>query len=909
MLHESFDSIDSWILTAQKGAQGTIQADKTHARSGKQSLKIQKTNSIGWLSVRLAEPVSVRADQTVYFRGHFHCETAPLGSLLLLRMTNDPEQVAYDAIDRTAGWVAHSLLINSPPGQWEQRIITFRAEQDMTIYPMLVIWGNPLTVWIDDLTIDDKREPIIGNPGVDPAEPFTDEQVQNILNNRSNATARVRKQNNRAVLNINDKRAAPVLYRPTPYTNIEGDYAAFAADGIDLVSCPLKLGGNHKTPGAWRGEGIFNLEQLEAELYRTLRRNPDAKIVLDLTAYPYIGWGTANPDEIWQDSSGRFGYGTWGNLEGFTDDLASVKTKGEPWFYPSYASQKWRTDSTNALKQVIMQLRKRPVFKAIVGCFILGGHDSTFQIPGKADFSPTARSAFRNWCKQKYETIENLNKQWQTQYADFDDIRVPKQGTIDEDPEAITPFISTGPTLDYRRFLIEQAWQLREQYAKAFKEAAGKPVFTLAYTGGAATHTAAPGRHTEYLDGFGTMSYYPWRKPGYPVCFGGPQVNIRNTKLFWQELDLRSWVGSLYSDVYRHYIAAGQTPRQWDAIHRKLVGAGMAFGYGHWYYDMNRYFNDPQIHKELAAAHNAVKTVTQLKPTAWRPDVAVVFSDQPAEHIGPFFSSVKSALQFQMMHVVTSGVPVDLLYLDDVLSNKELQQYKVYVFLACGQMTPSQRQTIEDRLKSDQRWLVWHYDAGYISPQGPDLKAMSDLIGIQIATEAKFARDIALTTGDSKEPLLANVQQAHGMSEMVNFIMRSQGANSFVSRWQPFFVTDNKARTLMRYRESQQVAAAARTFDQWTSVYIAQPNGISNQLLNNIAKQAGAFVAAPPGQSLHMNSRFASVHGIIQSPWRLTPPPETQTVRDAMTGQIISTGPFPVQIDLQPQQTRWFIFE
>ena len=86
------------------------------------------------------------------------------------------------------------------------------------------------------------------------------------------------------------------------------------------------------------------------------------------------------------------------------------------------------------------------------------------------------------------------------------------------------------------------------------------------------------------------------------------------------------------------------------------------------------------------------------------------------------------------------------------------------------------------------------------------------------------------------------------MSELVLAIMNLEGRNAFSARYQPFWIEDPAATPLARYAETDQVAIAYKDFDDWRSIYFAAPNSLGNQLLNNIAKAAGAYVAGDAGQ-------------------------------------------------------------
>jgi hypothetical protein len=137
----------------------------------------------------------------------------------------------------------------------------------------------------------------------------------------------------------------------------------------------------------------------------------------------------------------------------------------------------------------------------------------------------------------------------------------------------------------------------------------------------------------------------------------------------------------------------------------------------------------------------------------------------------------------------------------------------------------------------------------------------------------------------------------------------SGGANSFSARYQPFWVDDASVTVLGKYNETGQTAFAVKKQTGWTSIYLAAPQALESQLLNNIARQAGAFVAGEAGQQLNLNGNFASLHGLKNGRYTLRLPAGKTRVLDAVTGKTLSTGKKEYSLDVVAQKTYWFFFE
>lgn len=910
--NSGFETSTGWQIIKQKGAEGTFQFDGSNARSGKQSLKLHKTNGLGYVELRSEKPIRIEPKQLYTFRGWFQSKDAPISSVLLFRTSTDGKSLRYNSIDRTAGWMSQSLLINSPAGQWHPRAITYQSDVAQEIYLHVALWGNPAEVWLDDLefaigTQKGKSTPITFTT------PFSKEQVLETLEKRSSATAQVVRRNGEMQFEINGEKKPFVLYKGMAPNERNGDQEAFGKAGVNLTVVPIQLGQSRfayipakeqsKEKLIWEANGKINYDVIDDVLSLTLQRNPNANLILDIWAYPYREWGTENPDDIVRNEKGEKAYGIWGNLTGYTDDLDKVNTaQNKAWWYPSYQSAKWRADSGQALAAIAQHLKKSPYGKAVVGFFVTGGHDGRF-MPFFYDHSPAGQASFRAWALKKYGSVEKVAAAWNQKLATEQDIKVP---TPDQHKlEDLAPYATAGALSDYREFREAGSWDLRDGYAGVLKENIGKPVVTISYNAPVNENFLS----TKHLDASGDMTYYPYRNPGYSLSWLPGDGFKYHNKMFLQELDLRSWVGARYDEVYQMWIGAGLDPENWDHVHRKMVGVSLARGYGWWYYDMGRYFADPAMHQKIAETQKIVERYNKMPADTLRPDVCVVNRSYPSPYLTSAYTSTDSADNYQLAMLESSGVPLEVHDLDDVLSRPDLQDFKVYVFRQNTYLTQEQQKQIKEKLLNKNRVIVWMNDVGYISEAGKSTKQMSELIGMNVSTTEKYSRLTAQIT-DTKSPWTKNALPYLGNAEMVLAVFNtSGGANSFSARYQPFWVDDASVTVLGKYNETGQTAFAVKKQTGWTSIYLAAPQALESQLLNNIARQAGAFVAGEAGQQLNLNGNFASLHGLKNGRYTLRLPAGKTRVLDAVTGKTLSTGKKEYSLDVVAQKTYWFFFE
>jgi hypothetical protein len=94
-----------------------------------------------------------------------------------------------------------------------------------------------------------------------------------------------------------------------------------------------------------------------------------------------------------------------------------------------------------------------------------------------------------------------------------------------------------------------------------------------------------------------------------------------------------------------------------------------------------------------------------------------------------------------------------------------------------------------------------------------------------------------------------------------------------------------------------------------TSQYVGAAQGLSDDLLSHIAREAGAYVAGSPGHQLNLNGEFASLHALRSGNYTLALPPGRERVIDADTGKVLSKSGHQFTFPVQAQQTYWFLFE
>lgn len=933
VFHDSFESAQlNWQIEYKDGAQGICELDKTLGCSGKNSLRLTKTNSVGYIILRSATPVKLSLGRNYSYVGFFHADSAPLSSLLLFRLGGEKTENFPNPYG-LYHFVAEGHIPNSPAGQWEKRIVNYNCANDAnpdaniarnvpeTVYPYLILYGNPATVWLDDIQIREARSSNRTDRGKYIFK-YDQQDVYRILSERRDTHIELKETGGQMKIFRDGRPIPPSIYFATENNELVGDYASFGQAGFNLAGVPLSLGFNVGADATWLGKDRYDFAKVDECLLKVLRKNPYADLVIQFHITPYREWGEENPNECWRDEAGRVAYDYWapylpggfGKIRDFAENLAAIppypgRPQAKPCLLPSYHSLKWQQDSCAAIKAIVEHIKNSPFGKAVVGFQLMGGWDGRWQL-GLTDYSPCTSTRFQEWCRNRYGSPDKLAQAWGQPLADFSQIKLPAKavaavyGQVTKE----TPYSVDRQRNDYLFFRRGDVWVLADAYAHAAKAALGKPSFATVYR-----HQEEEFFQTKHLDINGNdFAFYAYRRPGWAPNWLCPR-SVQHHKMIFVDMDLRTWAGpQIVDEEYEQLIGAALTPAAWVATHRKLVGMALVRQGGYWYWDMLAYFQDPFIIENIAKINLQVQKIVALPPRQFQPNVAVIISGD-TDHRDNFpvyysvYHNVAKVNDEQGMMLLTAGVPYDIYYLNDFLQLKEATRYKVCVFLHDLYITQEQRRQLE-KFKGGGRTLVWVYDTGYISEKGKDADAMAELLGMNIKTEETFARLTPLLTA-TESPLTKNALPFQGMSELTYCNFRLHGADSGYAPAQPFWIEDAAATPLATYRENGRIAMAVKKYPKWTSIYLAAPNSLGNDLFHNIAQDAGAFVAGPPGQLVEMNGNFISIHGLRTENYEFNLPAGARRLIDVDRDRVIAEDKKSVTLKIECQKTTWYTLE
>ena len=911
-----------WNLELVDGAKG----DMRILMDGQ--IVLEKKNGEGYLRLTYRKPLFLVSDEHYSYRLFYHAENAGLWSQLLVRLATDPGQQNLPLSYGLYQYMGNNHIINSPDGVYQKRIMNFsiagknvkrdvwgnllnNSDRNLTtvfpekIYPVILLHGNPVKVVLKDMEIYAARR-TASEERKRYAWEYTPDEVDGILKRRQPIRSQIETVGSQPKLMQNGAPAVPVFYMASENNELVGDFGGMGKIGLNRAIVPVPLYDRQKPENSiWQGNGKYQFEVLDRQIGNVLRKNPNAELLIHYWLVPYQNMEKKYPDEIWEDGKKNkyFTYPWSGHILGSYKDESELKNGAFGML--SYHSEGWKRESNQAVADLTAYLKKSKFANAIAGFFIFSGIDGRLQ-PGGNDYSPAAIRKFIRWCQNKYGTIESLNQKWKMNLNGFEDLAgLHYDGGMALYPGGDVPvYLSSPHSVDFKRFHFEDIWHLVDSWGKTIKETWGSPV-----TVGVYRDMDQAFLETEYIDINGNDLTYMTRNEGYAGASWYPMKTAHKKKLWCMDLDLRSYAGPQIPDEeYELIIGTGQSPERWQAIHDKLVGACLASNSGYWYYDMLAYFQDDFIMRTIGDRLKIAQKIADRK-TDFSPDVAIVISDS-----GKLFSNIShnvysGTLGFwgfsyaQGAAFVSSGVPWDMIYMNDLMDHPELQKYKMYLFANVVSVSDAERKFINEKLKKDGRILVFMYDTGYISDSGPSLEKMSELVGMKIESDGKMRRN-------KFSMLIPEVLPFQNGAEFVLFNFRQQGMPAGqLGLGQDFWINDPDVQPLALYGNGK-TAIAQRDFGTWKSIYLAPPNALGNDLLNYFARRNGIYSFLPAGYYAFTNGNFTSIHALKSGEVHYTLPPGKNRMVDAFSGREYAADPNgKCLLNLQSTQTYWYYLE
>ncbi|WP_092456000.1 alpha-amylase family protein [Thermoflavifilum thermophilum] len=469
----------------------------------------------------------------------------------------------------------------------------------------------------------------------------------------------------------------------------------------------------------WKKDGTFSIDTLKRQIRGVLSVCPRAAIMLRFHVNAPKWWIAEHPLEntLYADIKPQPDY-NWG-MQRIIEDDVEAPTRF------SLASETWKKEAGNKLKQMLHLLANTPEGNALIGiqiaCGIYGEWHYWGFINHEPDTSMSMKRYFQNWLRNKYHDVENLRSAWHDPNIDFDLATVP--GLYER--KHTTAGIFRNPQLerkviDYYEAQHDVVADDILYFCKIVKENWPRPIITGAFYGYffAVFGREAAGGHlavervlsSPYIDFLaGPRTYYPNAEAaGDPYRSRSLILScLLHHKLWLDEMDdqphLLSWKDSVYM----------QSVREATATTLRNISFTLTKGMGFWFYDfgpsgfnggprlinhgVTGWWDDPYLMKLIG---NFKKFADQQYQKSYHSDadVLLVFDTRTFYYIG---SDKKQTFlthfadNWLPLAVFRSGAVHDAIHIDD-LPLLDLTPYKVVIFVNTFVLNDKQKQFIRD---------------------------------------------------------------------------------------------------------------------------------------------------------------------------------------------------------------------
>lgn len=630
----------------------------------------------------------------------------------------------------------------------------------------------------------------------------------------------------------------------------------------------------------FKGEGQFDYRETDAKIARYLEFNPQAYIILqlELSGKKQNWWATANPGECTVDASGNTAF------------PYAVNETGKQ-TYPSWMSKKFRTDTGDALRRLIIHAKASPYADRIIGIKLGNGitHEWLYWSSGMGnypDYSIATRDAYRAWLRRKYsDRTDALRAAWRSPTADFASVQIPSKDKRENTRAGYyrAP-VAEQEVIDFEQFFSYfVGFDSMEYFCRTIKEASDNKLLTGVYFGynmyltelGERSHTCSQFdmrslMRSPYVD----MCYGP-TPYGYTRYIGGAgsfmtsvgSFNLWN-KIWIQEADYRTY-------YYPQTHQPGTTLSDVVNIFRRELAQDIAFNVEQQYFDWENMniFGDVRMADEIARIRKVREFSMRFANEGPR-QVAVFVDDSslPYTAHSSNYSIVRSCYLNGpwdgKIEFLRSGVKCDYYALSDIEHPSFPFSYKAYFFQNVDQVNERQREIIASRIKKDRSICVFYYGAGALDERGEvSAEHVSAMTGMRMAMNTDHAAMRSRLT-DASHPLLRNIEPfAFNTSNYNGFY--NNGTTNLIAPY--FHVSDPAATALGVYADNGNISMAVKNMPAWTSIYSGPP-ARSPRFVRNVARLAGLHVYNESDDAVYIADHFIGMYAMSAGDKTITLP-------------------------------------
>ncbi len=621
-------------------------------------------------------------------------------------------------------------------------------------------------------------------------------------------------------------------------------------------------------PHGWVDDGKYDFRATDKTIRSFLKQKPDAKLIVRCGWFPRnFWWVLKHPEEA-----------------------AVPHARNKKLLMPSYASLRWREESSNALSRFVAHVEEEygesvvaylpdagepgEWFERYAYCEDADRFTAGYEM---GDYSPAMQRAYRQYAQAKYGNIAELNRVYRITAADCSEIRIP------ETDRRLSPQIGNLRSLekeqaviDFYEVLNRQVLETLLQYAQKTKEGCHRNKLVFAFYGyhwleqprGGVSQARSGHVHLDEvlscadIDALVAPYHYDFRQTEGVMssqCVVGSV--LRRGKQFIHECDGSTYLKSCWPCPDHNNPA---NPQESGKLLKRDLSRALMDGSFVWFMDLSGgMYDSPEMVTEMK---NTLQIGRRLFWETGYSDrqVAVVLHSRDA-----FYQRegepLRAALipQFKQHELECAGLGYDDLMLENLkyLKPAETEQYKVWIFPAAVRLEDEEIGLIQEHCCRNGNFVFWMYAPGAVGNAGIDLERIKKISGFELACTLEpgelaievIPTDHPLTQG-RKSPIVYGTYGELG-PDLIRYhsSLRHYPGTDVGFRITPRFYIQEADVYLGRVLDipGQPAGLGVRHMRNWTSVLSTAPL-VPKHILRNVAEAAGCHVFTDfPGQTYH----------------------------------------------------------
>ena len=387
-------------------------------------------------------------------------------------------------------------------------------------------------------------------------------------------------------------------------------------------------------------------------------------------------------------------------------------------------------------------------------------------------FCDGTQNRFRNWLKDKYQTLDNLNRAWYRNFTNWNQVEAPRFSTI----------LSYTDFVDWKSFIYEKLVGDMQARYNAVREvdptslitahAVGASLFQSPHVGAGATDDFLMARPLDYYG----VSIYP--KHNRPEG-AWSTTTLRTVMDFtrsanresggWFVGELQAGLGTISLLISDPVTSNDHSIWAWSAIAKGAKGVNiyayypMSTGYeagGYGLINLDGTLTERSLNAgKIADVVNRNQELF-LKGIPVKAKVGIVYNPL-TQMVGgmqrrDYPAAMSQSLIGYYQSFANHNVPVDFIHREHI-ENHELSQYKLIILPYPIMFTEKAAEGLREFVRNGGYVLAearfgWNDDRGFASEIIPGL-GMHDIFGVR-EDEVRMREDVTLTLNNSKHPVL-----------------------------------------------------------------------------------------------------------------------------------------------------------